>query len=654
MKTSLRSWQNLFSKGLLACLFLISPSAWPQAAAEGEAKGEIIGVIEALHKLMSIHRSQYNQLLDQIARNPKLLSDISELKEVSLEPHFVSSLLFYSDPKYLKLLSDNECSFFGLLKNNLLKAEQGNVSGVMATYKNKAGAQENAIIPRSDFFDYLYQSKCFEYKAQDELFSPANLKEQLKKITFAIPKNEAECSEIYQGWLKSLDTPYLCGYSQTFTDAKLIQEKLVKLPEQSVAQKNLYRNQLTTAFHLKDYFDNFQYTYINNLCQNLQTPESFCEIYLAKSIWSKILNAEYSREALTYRCQALLNRPAPSDKELTSCADKFMETPGLCHYLNANLYPSLTPRPNCDEISLALKNSRLQALYQDCSGRVGNEGITNFFRVFSHLKKSSFESTPGSCATMASGQFLQANKEADNEDVWGIRICYQDKIQDKEVCLPSLLGEFTGSSFSEEKVIANILSKTISTPNGLTCRILNKSRFNPVSLEHKTGCFGLYDENNCSATSCPKSIIYNEKTYGHLRYTGSAYFDFFPSTHSKASFSMHSILKNQFRFKTNMIRNLSDLKFFFKNFDKMVVYGTGCLEDLLPHFFKKEAFNQCRPTQFIIDGFVEEQLKAFVVLRTALDDVHSPRIVPWPWIFTAVRSYQEIHPLKSWTMYGIR
>jgi len=254
---------------------------------------------------------------------------------------------------------------------------------------------------------------------------------------------------------------------------------------------------------------------------------------------------------------------------------------------------------------------------------------------------------------MVNAQFLKANKEADNDDIWKVRICYQDKILDKEVCLPTILGEYPESEFSEEKVIAQILKKTISTPINLNCHILNKSKFNPVSLEHKTGCFGLYDEKNCNATKCPKQIIYNEKSYGHLKYDGDAYFDFFPSSYGKSSFSMHSILKNQFRFKTNMIRNFTDLKYFLKKFNKMIVYGTGCVEDLLPSFFKKESFNQCRPTQFIIDGYIEENLRAYMIVRTALDDVHSPRIIPWPYVFTSVKSYQEFQPLKSWTMYGI-
>ena len=92
---------------------------------------------------------------------------------------------------------------------------------------------------------------------------------------------------------------------------------------------------------------------------------------------------------------------------------------------------------------------------------------------------------------------------------------------------------------------------------------------------------------------------------------------------------------------------------FFKQHEKGIIHGIGCAEDLLPTVVRRRSFNQCTPTPFLVDGIFEKNENKTLVLRTAFDDILSPRLTPWNWVFTAVMKYQEMHPLKQWNLYGL-
>ena len=62
---------------------------------------------------------------------------------------------------------------------------------------------------------------------------------------------------------------------------------------------------------------------------------------------------------------------------------------------------------------------------------------------------------------------------------------------------------------------------------------------------------------------------------------------------------------------------------------------------------------QCSPIPFIIDGLKKEGELYKFTLRTAIDDLHSPREISWPLIYSAVERYSHFHPLKKWNLYGI-
>ncbi len=87
---------------------------------------------------------------------------------------------------------------------------------------------------------------------------------------------------------------------------------------------------------------------------------------------------------------------------------------------------------------------------------------------------------------------------------------------------------------------------------------------------------------------------------------------------------------------------------------KLWSHGIGCAEDLLPEHFSKESFNQCSPLPFIVDGYREKAGIYSVVIRTAYDSLHAPRLVPWTNLFSALKDYQRLHPLDIWGLYALR
>ena len=103
-----------------------------------------------------------------------------------------------------------------------------------------------------------------------------------------------------------------------------------------------------------------------------------------------------------------------------------------------------------------------------------------------------------------------------------------------------------------------------------------------------------------------------------------------------------------------MIRNLTDVKYFLNTHANGIIHGIGCIEDLLPEQYKRLTMNQCRPLPFIVDGYQTKKEELWLVARLSIDDIHTPRILSWPNVFNRVSAYQELHPLNTWTLYGIR
>lgn len=645
-----QSWLSQFCKSLTFLLLLISMG---KAVAQTPSSTQP-GVIESLELLVDLHKKQYKLLLSKVRRNPKVLSNLAGLKNISLHPFFIRSLIFHSDEKYLDLAKKDKCKFYSLLENDLLKTAEGRISNVVVNFKTSEGKTESAILTRSDFINQIYKSECTTRKEYSTLFADENLKNTLGKIDFPTPTDKKDCENILEDWEKNPFTPYLCKIPEHVNLGKRAKRKLSNTDNTNFSKRRSLVELIRRAEFYNERVPYFERSYLNNLCNGLSNVDKFCRPYISDDVWSKVISGEYPDYLLRSKCQTALGKTKITKNQLLSCASKFKSEPKYCVSKGRKGMKSFSPAPNCESISDALVVSQLETDYHDCPGFVDNEGMINVHRIVSHLDGVKLNSTPATCVNEVNKTFASLMFDYDYEEGWPLRLCYRDKIDDKEVCLPYIPGDNQDDKMSEGNVVATILNKTRGLPSNLKCQVIDKRKYNPNFLEYKSGCYITYDPSQCTIQYCPKKILYNLRRVKEIKYVGKAEFDYFPTNFKKEKFSLANIMKEVFKLKEYKIRNFTDLIYFLDRKGSNIVHGIGCAEDLAPANFQKSGLNQCHPLPFIIDGYIKSGGQVNMVTRLAIDDIHSPRLIPWNFVFNSVASYKTLHPLDTWTLYGIQ
>lgn len=590
------------------------------------------GIIESLERLLEVHRKQYDQEKTKIQSNLNAPTDISDLKDVQIDPQFMRSLIFHSDDKFLRLAQKDECKFLSVLENNLLKTADGDVEKVFITYKNKENKIESASILKNDFFDQIYKKKCLNNREFSTLFNESNFSKTIEGIKFSIPKNSKECENIHKEWLDNSFTPYLCRVQQTIKKSK------------SQKQIELYKEKIPAM----------QRTYLDNLCNNLTSPALFCENYLKRDVWNKVVNGEMPKYKMSFKCQNLLGKDETTNGDLKNCAAKLVSEPSICETKGNRNFPSDFPLQNCNTISDSLNKSKLITNYHDCPGNVDNEAITNVHRIVNHFAPRNIVTNKETCAGEAEYTFARLNFDIKHESGWPLQICFLNHVLEKEDCVPYIPGSREDEPLSEDQLIAKIVYQQKGAPPKTKCRIVDSKTYSPVRSEFKYGCFIVYDPDNCTTLSCDKKVIWEEKVQPDIKFSGKPIFDYFPTAFMNERYAFSSMIDEVKGTQGRAIKNLTDMKFFLDQITNGIIHGVGCVEDLIPEEFQRTAMNQCHPMPFIVDGYVLKSTETWIVLRTAIDDLHSPRLVLWPNIFNSVSAYRELHPLNTWTLYGIK
>ncbi len=625
LKTSQQFYLKRLNKLILfLCLSGLSAKAF--------SVDEPYGIIESFEKLISIHKTQYSASEKLIVNNIQILSTVSNLKEFWLEENFVRSLLISSDDKYLSLVKDDECKFFSALENNLFKTASGSISSIPISFKDTTGITKKASVPFLDFFNELYKKKCFNNKEFSTLFSLTNVSKTINGIKFSIPKNQKECSVIHNEWLLNSYTPYLCQ----------IHNNLIN---QNSSSREFYRKKISI----------FQRTYINNLCSHLNSAELFCKNYLKEDIWNKVINGEAPSYKMSYKCRNLFgDKEVFGKNEEAACAAKFTSTPETCEIKGNRNFPSVFPLQSCDLISQALRNSKLVTDYHDCPGNIDNEMLTNIHRIINHFDATKINSTPFSCSGDTNYSIAKLNFDVKNDEAWPLKICFLNRIENKEECVPYIPGSHPKEDRSEDLVIAKILYLHKGAPRKTTCKIVDSKTYNPIMSEFKLGCFIVYDSESCKNLLCNKKVIWDEKVLTDITFKGKAIYNYYSTTYLSERFSLVSLLNEVKGTQARSIKNLTDLLYFLDKNTGGIIHGVGCAEDLLPEYFYRTSINACHPLPFIIDGHVEKDDYSLLVFRSAIDDIHTPRLIMWHNIFSAVSAYQQLHPLNTWTLDGLK
>lgn len=591
------------------------------------------------------HKEKLNNLIKSAIKQDKII-DINSISNIKINSEFAKSIVLASEPKFLSLIK-NKCAFYSFIENNLLRTALGPINNILISYNNKSYYINKKII-----ISALKKTSCINNREISLLFKSSNFDTTVKSINFKIPKKNSDCLNIMQHWKTNPYFPYLCGLTTSITNMSSYTSKLQS--QNSKSNKTFYAEQIRKADKVKIKLTDFQLNYIMNTCNYIDNPNKFCSKYVSKDIWKKVITGEYPKYMLKYKCESYLKRDNLTLSDLKRCRQSFIKNNYLCGKIAKNDLIKIEPTSSCSQLSNLLKNTHLKSDYQDCPAKIDNEGILNTHRIIMHFKPTQSMSTMSTCYNETNLSFANINFQYQNNKAWPLKICFINKITESNECKLYIPGHNPKSPISEANVVASIVEQVFSTPSKISCSFVEKDKYNPLKLQYKSGCFLIYDANQCTTLSCPKKIIYNKKELKNISYKGTPLFDYFPNSYKNEKYSISNILNETLKLTSNPIKNFTELKYFIETYKNGIVHGIACIEDILPFFFKRSVLNQCRPTPFIIDGVVRKNNEYKLGVRTTVDDVHSPRLIDWSYIFTGIKNYSQLHPLKSWNLYGIK
>jgi hypothetical protein len=599
------------------------------------------GIIQTFEKLIQIDHDKFTKRADELFKNSKTFQDASLVNNLDLEPAFLNSIILHSDPGYIRLASSDKCRFYDTIITDLLRSDEGKIKNVFITFLSKDNVRESAIVSKRDFLNKVVNRECPETQKLIDQFQVKNVSETLKATNFEIPTGKDQCQNIHLGWINNPKTPYLCQIQEFILEAKknggdpkdLIQRKAVsKILEQklSVVQKD----------------------YLENLCAHLDDEKLFCEEFLNVSFWNKVAAGYEDKIYAEGICEKILGVSPLNDNQLKGCLIRMKKESDLCLYQRGSK-SALAPQMECEALSLALNYSGLRSNYQDCPASSDELGVTNMSRILLNISQAPIKQFSGPCSSVSAGEVLNFNTRFDNDESWSLEACYQDRINEKEVCAKTFFGNYDNNPASYTNVVANILKATRGAEASTKCDMISSKVYNPILLQYQSGCHIVFEDQKCFISDCQHKVMYNNREVDLIKMKNKLLINYFPNSIREEKFSQHYLLTRDYKQNGRPLNNLSGIETFFKKSKKGIIHGVGCAEDILPSFFKSRGMNQCTPVPFIVDGVIRQDDRATLVTRTALDSLQAPRLISWSNIFSTVKNYQRQHPLKIWTLYGL-
>lgn len=601
---------------------------------------EYPGIIQTFEKLIQIDSDKFTKRSDALIKAGRFFSGSNTVTSLELEPDFLNSLILHSDPGYLRLASSDKCRFYETILTDLLRSSEGKVKNVLMTYVEKEQRQ-SAVISKKDFLAKVVNLECPETQKTIAAFQVKTLEETLKGINFDIPTGIDQCRNIHVNWVNNPKTPFLCQIYEYVKEARA----------GGGDPKDLVQRRAVARI-LEDKQTLVQKDYIENLCTHLDDEEIFCEEFLNVSFWTKIAGGYEDKAYVTDICAQIVNNRNPSNPQYGACLARMKKEKDQCLYPGGK-NSGLRPQPDCDQLSTALNYSALKATYQDCPGNSDQMIATNMGRIINHFSSGNFTTPQGPCSAMSSGLTFQFNKNFDNDVNWRLEACYDDQLNEREVCFKTFFGKYATIPESYTTVVSNILQATRGAVPNTTCEMVDAAEYNPLLLQYKSGCYIIYERDSCFISQCKHKILYNDRMIDFIKIKNRATMAYFPLNVRDERFSQQYLLTKDFKKTGRVMNNLSGITNYFKKSKSGIIHGIACAEDLLPTFFKTQMLNQCTGLPFIINGVIKDKDKVVFVTRTAGDSVQAPRLISWSTIYSGVKSYQRQHPLKLWTMYAL-
>ncbi len=619
----------------------------PVAPLQTPSSAKYPGVYESFEKLIQFDDQRFLAKEKELQKAKRTLADLVDVNTVDIDPDFMNSIILNSPSGYLRIAGKDKCAFYDSMLADLLQTKDGKIQKVFIQYQDKNSQNVSAIVPKQDFLDKVVYKSCPQTKTTVAKFQIKVIDGTIKDTNFEMPNNREQCDFLYNTWVNDSKTPYWCQIHELLEETSGNQS----LPEDFKARQEV-QTKMAVGKILRGKLTDAQQDFIKNFCTHADNSKLFCDEFFSTNYFSKVV--EGTKPAINIKdiCQTALGKNAWSPAVIKECARKLRSEQEACFWGSYDL-SGISPRPRCDHLSLALNFSSLHSEYNDCPRYSDQQGVTNMSRVIRHLEKPPEIPLKGFCSIQSAGTVFEFNRRFGNEDMWKAGVCYMDRVEEKEKCLPMFFGDYANSPASLTNVLSEVLFRTKGAPKDIKCEIVKQSEYSPTLLEYRYGCFVIVSDYNCGMANCDFKLMYNEKEVKDIKFREGLAFDYFPTDLMNEKYSQTYILQKDAQKKSRGISTITALKDFFKTNPSGILHGIGCAEDLLPGFFKKYAFNQCTPLPFIVDGIVSEGDRMVLITRSAADNIHAPRLISWSLIYSAVSSYQHHHPVRQWTLHGI-
>jgi hypothetical protein len=609
-------------------------------------------LFESLEQSHSADIKNYPKLLNKYLNKKFKLSSIKNIKAVKFHPYFLDNLYFNNENKILYFALRDECSMIDLIGTDLLYSSSGKLEYILIQFENQNGKLETHALRKDRYLQILGYAKCPSSKNLKQFFSTSNIRKTLNDERIVYPTSLSQCLFSHSEFLKNVKAPFLCDMAKKIKELPENGRKLKNLSRSDFRKFEKLRQEISAAKSYKKIIKPGPLEYLNTLCTHASNSENFCKDIFKVNYWTNAIKGLVDKKPLIYLCKNHLKKKKINLRELKNCAFQFTNNPALCHNLAISNH-SLTPLPSCTQLSTALLSSRLYKNYNDCPSKVGNDSIVTISRILQHFDKVPFEDKI-SCEMKSIFPYAKFNEKFLENQFWQNEICFEDKLNKKKKCYPSLLGHMEGSELSLSKVMGKILAKQRGFNNKeSSCKVIAESEYRPTLLAYKTGCFIIRNTKKCFGTKCDFKVMYDDLEFKNYTHKSNLWLDLLPYRYTQENSSFIKLIEKHYKKKIKEISNISSFNRIFKSQPNAVYMGVGCAEDLLPAFFHSKQLNKCSMLPFIVDGIIEDNGRYSMITRTSLDSIHAPRIIPWANIFASVKNYKRFQPLNLWSFYAI-
>jgi hypothetical protein len=602
------------------------------------------GLIESLNSLTNVIQKDKTKILNDLKKKER---NRINAQDYALADLFLKEVLTYTPTRFLVLAKKDECSLYDLYLAGLLRDSKGVIEEVLV---QNIKTKKYEHVSKKAFIEYFLSSKCPKSTKLEQYFNWPAIKETAKTISFTSPTVVNQCIELHDQYLNDVRMPHLCGLDYNIRSILGLKREIDRTPKRNFEKIKQLQLKVLKYSKMKSLFKPSALQYLNQLCDYLDSPMNFCSQFFSQNYWMKIINKEKDPTPLKLQCKGILNKKKMTENRLKKCASIMEREPDICSF-NSNSAQSLAPWPNCNDLSTALNHSRLYNMYEDCPGKVGNEGIISLSRIISH-KNRSMPIGKKSCSTAHAANFVNFNIPASETRNWKNLACFQNKIQGREECYPTLFSNSTNSRYSLESTIAKILTKTRGTKPSLKCEVILEKDYKPTLLKYKAGCFVISQE-SCNEVRCNPKIILDQVEMKHIYFKSGIRLDYDAGRVQEEKHAQINLIRESSIWKNKRILNLTLLQNFFKEHTKALAHGVGCAHELLPEFFRYKRLGTCQPLSFVISGLMTEDGLTSVIIHTGADNIQAPRILSWSRIVNALSTYQQFHPLNQWSLYGV-